>query len=94
MPTTCAIGKELGQGIERDAVGRIVEGRDEHQAVGDVEIGVAGRQPLAVEDDRPGHGQLDDAQRLSILVACRLQALAGFPGAARGSGHRRVARRP
>ena len=39
------------------AVGRVVEGGDEHEAVGDVEVRVAGRQALAVEDHRRGHGQ-------------------------------------
>ena len=74
MPTTSRSGKRLGQDIEGDAVGRIIECRDEHQSVGDVEVGIAGRQPLALEDNRPGHGQLDDAERLSVLVARRLQA--------------------
>ena len=88
-----AVGEELGQGIEGDAVGRIVERRNEHEAVGDVEVGVAGRQPLAVEDDRPGHRQLDDAERLPILVARGLQPAQVVLRAARGSGRRCAARR-
>ena len=68
-----AIWKKAGQGVERDPVGWIIECRDEHEAVGDVEIRVTGRQPLTVEDDRARHGQLDDAQRLSILVASGVQ---------------------
>ena len=55
-----AVGEEAGQGVQSDAVGRVVEGRDEHEAVGDVEVGVAGREPLAFEDDRAGHRQRDD----------------------------------
>ena len=73
MPTTSRSGKSCGQGVERLAVGGVVEGRDEHQTVGDVEVGVAGRQPLAVEDDRLGHRQRDDAERLAVLVAGLLE---------------------
>ena len=73
MPMTSSIRKQLGQDIECDAVGRIIERWNEHDSVGDVEIGIAGRQSLAVEDDWPGHGQLDDAEGLPILVACVLQ---------------------
>ncbi len=73
MPTTWRSGKRLARVSSAATVGRVVEGRDQHQAVGDVEVGVAGRQPLAFEDDRAGHGQLDDAERLSVLVAGRLQ---------------------
>src|SRR5512135_550678 len=66
-----AVGEERGQGVERLAVGRVIEGRDEHQAVGDVEVGIAGWEPLPPEDDRLGHRQVDDAERLAVLVARR-----------------------
>ncbi len=68
-----ARGKQLCERVERDAVVRIVERGNQHQAVGDVEIRVAGRQPLAVEVDRRGHGERDHAQ------AGALQQLQIFP---------------
>ena len=46
----------------------------EHDAVRDVEIGVAGGQASALEDDRPGHGKFDDGERLAVLIAGGLQA--------------------
>ena len=68
-----AVGEELGQGVQGHAIRRVVEGRDEHQAVGDVEVGIARRQALAVEEDRSGHGQRDHAERLTVLVHGRLE---------------------
>ena len=68
-----SIRKQLGECIERDAVRRIIERWNEHNSVGNVEIRIAGREPLAVENHWLGHGQLDDAQGNSILVTCRLQ---------------------
>src|SRR5713226_9574162 len=44
-----AIGKQTGESIERDAIVRIVERRDDHDFIGDVEIGVAGGEPLTIE---------------------------------------------
>ena len=88
-----AAGEELGQGVQGDAVGGIVEGRDQDEAVGDVEVGVAGRQPLAVEDDRPGHGQGHDVEAGGRPGRGRREALAGSLAEARGSGRRRAVRR-
>ncbi len=68
-------GEEVGQDLERLVVGRIVEHRDEHQAVGDVEVGVAGRQTLALEDHRLGHRQLDHTHGDAVLDAGRLETL-------------------
>ncbi len=51
-----AAGKKFGEFVESEAVIRIVECGDEHDAVRDVEIGVTGRQPLAVEVHGVGHG--------------------------------------
>ncbi len=62
MPTTSRDGKQLRERVQRDAVVRVVESRHQHQAVGDIEIRVAGRQALAIEIDRLGHGQRDHAQ--------------------------------
>ena len=50
------------------AIGRIVELRHNHHAVGDVEVAVAGRQSLAVVINRPRHRQRDDFQRLAVLI--------------------------
>ncbi len=74
MPTTWRSGKQPRQRVEGDAVGRVVEGRDEHETVCDIEVGVAGRETLSLEIHRPGHGQLDDTQGLPVLVAGRLKA--------------------
>ena len=60
------------------AILRIVEGGDEHSAVRDVEVGVAGGQALAFEDDGRGHGQLDDVERLALKVAESAQAVEVF----------------
>ena len=68
-----AVGEELGQGVQGDPIGGVVEGGNQDEAVGDVEVGVAGGQALAVEDDGDGHGQGHDAQRLAVLIACRLE---------------------
>ena len=61
-----ARGKQLRERVERDAVIRIVEGGNQHQAVRDIEIRVAGRQPLAIEIDGRGHGERDHAQSGSL----------------------------
>src|SRR5689334_20853947 len=39
-----AVREDLGQCIEGDAVGRVVEGRNKDDPIGDVEVRVAGRQ--------------------------------------------------
>ena len=69
-----AAGKNLGQHVQRHAVVGIVERGHQHQAVGDVEVGVAGRQALAAKDDRPRHGQLDDGELLAVGSARGLEA--------------------
>ena len=67
MPDDRPVLEEVSEDPERLAVGRIVEGRHQDRRVGDVEVGVARRQPLAVEDDRPGHGQVDDLGLRAVL---------------------------
>ena len=37
-----AVGEEFGQGVQGDAIGGIVEGRNQNEPVGDVEVGIAG----------------------------------------------------
>jgi len=51
---------EGGQRAERDAVVRIVECRDEHDAVGDVEIRVARRQALAAHHHGAREGEFNE----------------------------------
>src|SRR5262249_11995554 len=63
-----AVRQKFRQGVERDPVVGIVEYRHEDNSVGDVEISVAGRQALAVEKDRRGHGECLDSQRLTVLI--------------------------
>ena len=46
-----AVGEAGGDDVEGVAVLRIVEGGDEDEAVGDVEVGVAGGETLAFEED-------------------------------------------
>ena len=47
--------------------------RDQHDAVGDVEIGVAGGQATLLEDDSTGHGKFGDVQGLAYLISGALQ---------------------
>src|SRR6185437_2496598 len=54
--------KNIGEDVECDAVVAVVEGGDEYDAVGDVEIGVAGGDALVAKDDGARHGQLDDGE--------------------------------
>ncbi len=68
-----AVRKHLGQDVQRHAVVGIVKGGHQHQAVGDVEIGIAGRQALAAEDHRARHGQLDNVNCLPSSVRAALR---------------------
>ena len=67
-----AIGKELSENSERDAVVGIVEGRDEDKAVGDVEVGVAGGEALIAEDNRARQRQFDEGELLAVERCVRL----------------------
>ena len=68
-----AVGKKLGENFERDAVVGIVEGRHQDQAVGDIEVGVAGGKALAAKDDRARQGQFDDRELLAVEVRAALR---------------------
>ena len=57
-----AVGKELGEFVEGEAIFGVVEGGYEYQLVGDVEVGVAGGEALAVEEDGFGQGEFFDAE--------------------------------
>ena len=45
----------LSQDIQCEPVIRIVEGRDEDDSIGDIEVRIAGRKPYAVEVKRSRH---------------------------------------
>ena len=64
-----ACGEEVGEDSQGFAVVRVVEGWDEDEVVGDVEVAVACGQALAFKDDGRGHGQFDDVEGLALQVA-------------------------
>src|SRR5256714_1133718 len=57
-----APGKKSGQGVEGHAVVGVIKCRDEHEFVGNVEVGIARRQALIIEINRRGHGKRLDAK--------------------------------
>ena len=67
-------GEQRSQRVQGDAVVGIVEHWREHDAVRDVEIGVAGWQASLLEDDRSGHGEFNNVQRLAGLIACGVES--------------------
>ena len=71
-------GMTLGQRVEGQAVAGIIEGGHQHQAVEDVEIGVAGGQAVAAKDHRRGHGQMRRRAARFLLVGRGAKALEIF----------------
>src|ERR1035441_9783239 len=71
-------GKAGGDDVERVAILRIIEGGDEDERVGNVEVGVAGGEALAGKDNRRGHGKLDDLEGLAAQVAGGAEAVEIF----------------
>ena len=76
-----AAGEKTGEGVECDAVVRVVEGGDDHEFVGDVEIRVAGGETLVVEIDRRGHGERFDAKGAAVEIFHAVCRRRDFPGA-------------
>ena len=74
----CAVGEAAGDDVEGVAVVGVVEGGDEDEAVGDVEVGVAGGEALAFEDYGCGHGEFDDLEGLVVEVAEAAEAVEVF----------------
>ena len=70
-----AVGEAGSDGVEGVTVVGIVEGGDEDEVVGDVEVGVAGGQALALEGDGRGHGEFDDLEGLAAQVAGGAEAV-------------------
>ena len=64
-----AVGEAAGDGVEGVAVVGVVEGGDEDERVGDVEVGVAGGEALAFEGDGVGHGEFDDLEGFAFVWA-------------------------
>src|SRR2546427_11623185 len=66
-PNDWAIADQFGEQPERSTVVRIIERRHENHVVGDVEIRIARREPLALEGKRRGHRQGDDFDFRAVL---------------------------
>ena len=73
-----AVGEAGGDDVEGVAVVGVVEGGDEDQAVGDVEVGVAGGEALVFEEDRRGHGEFDYFEGSVFEVAEAAEAVEVF----------------
>jgi hypothetical protein len=71
-------GEAVGDDVEGVAVLAVVEGGDEDEAVGDVEVGVAGGEALIVKDDGRGHGEFDDLECFAVQVAEAAKAIEVF----------------
>ena len=73
-----AVGEAAGDDVEGVAVVAVVEGGDEDERVGDVEVGVAGGEALAFEDYGRRHGEFDDLEWLVVEVAEAAEAVEVF----------------
>src|SRR6059058_6062218 len=70
------VAEQLGEQPKRSAVVRIVERGHENRAIGDVEIGVTRRKPLAVEVERRGQRQGDDLDLRAVFEPHPFEPLA------------------
>src|SRR6476469_4686136 len=61
-----ALRKEPGQYFHGDMIVRLIVFRDEDDRVGNVEIGVAGRENQVLPDHARWHGQCDYFERLAV----------------------------
>ena len=86
-------GEAGGEGVEGVAVVQVVEGGHEDAGVGDVEVGVAGGEALALEEDGRGHGERHDFKGGAVEVARGVEAGEVFGQAAGDSRRRCWARR-
>src|ERR1700730_6283108 len=73
-----AVGEAARDDVEGVAVVAVVEGGDEDERVGDVEVGVAGGEALAFEDYRRGHGEFDYFEGFVVEVAEAAEAVEVF----------------
>src|SRR5216683_3623953 len=61
--------EEFSQSVQDNAVIRVVEYGREYDAVGDVEICVAGWEPSPFKHNRLGHWEFDNVEGLAVLIA-------------------------
>src|SRR4029077_6280994 len=54
--------------VQGSAIVRIVEDRDQDDAVGDVEVGVAGGEAASFENHGAGHGEFNNSERFAVLI--------------------------
>src|SRR2546425_6990427 len=78
-PNDWAIADQFGEQPERSTIVRIIERRHENHVVGDVEIRIARREPLALEGKRRRHRQGDDFDFRAVLEPHPLEPLAILP---------------
>ena len=52
------VGEKLGQGVQGDPIGGVVEGGNQNEAVGDVEVGIAGGQAWPSKTTGTGMGKV------------------------------------
>ena len=60
-----ALGKDVGEDVEGDAVIGVIKNRDEHNSICDVEICVAGGKAATFKLKGSGHREIDDGKRLA-----------------------------
>ena len=68
-----SVREVLSDEVERDAVVGIVEYRDKYEAIGDIEVGVAGRKTLALEENGCRHGKFHHTEPFAGLVGRLLE---------------------
>ena len=73
-----AVGEATGDDVEGVAVVAVVEGGDEDERVGDVEVRVAGGEALAFEDYGRRHGEFDYFEGFVVEVAEAAEAVEVF----------------
>ena len=73
-----SVPEQLGEQPQGGAVVGVVEGRDQDARVRDVEVGIARREPPALEAQRLGHREEGDLRLRAILEAHAFQPLAVF----------------
>ncbi len=69
-----AVGKKLGENAQRNAVVGIMESRHQDEAVGDIEVGVAGRKALPAKYDGAWQRQLDNCELPAVTAAGGFEA--------------------
>lgn len=72
------IWEEVPKNIQCDTIVRVVEGGHEYQAVGDIEVRIAGGQPLTFKHERCGKRQFDDPVRLVVWGSSNPQTVQIF----------------